>query len=250
MVWQHPVQAGRGARYRQDRGQVCAHLLQGRLPAAGLQSGAWSDRLLPAPGGQYRKVLERNVQGVWGQPGRLKVRYLLQSQLPGWPNFTGGQVISPGVASAVQALGGAWSLYFAGFILPTGRRRSGAPTATPISLGSKRPSPQVKRWWRRPTPSSPTGSSPKRCKARPRRFYPRAIVDQPASQQCSTAAKSRGQPRSCRRPDAQVTGGRGQTTAHCLMALGKSLCVLRRDSYDQTLRRARHSCPPPTRSRL
>ena len=76
---------------------------------------AWSDTLMPAPGGRYRKVLQPDTQGVWGQPGRAEVRYLLQSQWPRWPNFTGDQVISPGFASAVQGPGGAWWLYFAGF---------------------------------------------------------------------------------------------------------------------------------------
>ncbi len=76
---------------------------------------AWSDTLMPAPGTRYRKVLETDVQGVWGQPGGYEVHYLLQSQIAGWPNFTAGQVISPGVASAVQGPGGAWWLYFAGF---------------------------------------------------------------------------------------------------------------------------------------
>lgn len=76
---------------------------------------AWSDILMPAPNGRYRKVLQTDVQGVWGQQGSFEVRYLLQSQLSSWPNYTGNQVISPGVASAVQGPGGAWWLYFAGF---------------------------------------------------------------------------------------------------------------------------------------
>ena len=76
---------------------------------------AWSDTLMPVPGGRYRKAQEPDGQGVWGPPGRLEVHYLLQSQHSRWPNFTGNQVISPGVASAVQGPGGAWWLYFAGF---------------------------------------------------------------------------------------------------------------------------------------
>jgi hypothetical protein len=76
---------------------------------------AWSETLLPPHGGRYRKVLEPDQQGIWGQPGRREVRYLLQSQYSRWPNYTGGQVISPGVASAVQGPGGAWWLCFAGF---------------------------------------------------------------------------------------------------------------------------------------
>jgi hypothetical protein len=77
---------------------------------------AWSDTLLPPMGSLYRKVLMPDTQGVWGVPGRQDVRYLVQSQEPSWPNFTGGQVIGPGVAAAVQGPGGgAWSLFFDGF---------------------------------------------------------------------------------------------------------------------------------------
>ena len=76
---------------------------------------AWSDSLIPAHGGQYRKVRQPDARGVWGQPGRPEVRYLLQSQHPSWPNFTGNRVVSPGVASAVQGPEGAWWLCFAGF---------------------------------------------------------------------------------------------------------------------------------------
>lgn len=115
---------------------------------------AWSDTLMPAQGGRYRKVLEPDVQGVWGQPGRPEVRYLLQSQRPLWPNFTGDQVISPGVASAVQKPGGAWCLYFAGFDpadwppVPPGaaqadhrrpffvRLRAAVPPSQPVSAAS------------------------------------------------------------------------------------------------------------------
>ena len=88
----------------------------GAFQQVGYKAGvAWSDTLMPIAGRHYRKVLETDTEGVWGQPGRPEVRYLLQSQRPRWPDFTGGQVISPGVASAVRASGGAWWLYFAGF---------------------------------------------------------------------------------------------------------------------------------------
>ena len=90
----------------------------GAYLTVGYKAGvAWSDTLMPVPGARYRKVLATDMQGVWGKPGRPEVRYLLQSQLPSWPNFTGDQVISPGVASAVQGPGGAWRLYFAAFDL-------------------------------------------------------------------------------------------------------------------------------------
>ena len=86
-----------------------------RARSAGSPVRFRADTLMPAPGVHYRKVLQADPQGVWGEPGRPEVRYLLQSQLSGWPNFTAAQVISPGVASAVQGPGGAWKLFFAGY---------------------------------------------------------------------------------------------------------------------------------------
>ncbi len=75
---------------------------------------AWSDTLMPPQGSHYRKVLQPDPQGIWGQKGP-EVRYLLQSQHRDWPNFTGGRVVGPGVASSVQAPDGTWSLFFAGY---------------------------------------------------------------------------------------------------------------------------------------
>ena len=69
---------------------------------------------MPMSDGRYRKVLQPDPQAVWGT-GRPEVRYLLQSQTPRWPHFTAGQVISPGVASAVRSPDDTWALYFAGF---------------------------------------------------------------------------------------------------------------------------------------
>lgn len=88
----------------------------GAYQQVGYKAGvAWSDTLFPANGKRYRKVLAADPNGIWGKPGALEVRYLVQSQQTSWPNYTGTQVISPGVASAAQGPGGAWWLYFAGF---------------------------------------------------------------------------------------------------------------------------------------
>jgi hypothetical protein len=78
---------------------------------------AWSDTLLPRPGQLYRKVLAADVAGIWGRPGHREVRYLVQSERPRWPDFTGGTVIGPGVAAAVQGPAGAWWLFFNGFAI-------------------------------------------------------------------------------------------------------------------------------------
>ncbi len=88
----------------------------GAYQQVGYKAGiAWSDTLFPPPGGRYRKVLQVDPQGLSGPVGAKGVRYLLQSQYPGWPNYTGDRVVSPGVASAVRGPGGVWRLFFAGF---------------------------------------------------------------------------------------------------------------------------------------
>ena len=91
---------------------------------------AWSDTLLPSPGEHYRKVLAADEKGIWGAPGRDEVRYLVQSQKPDWPNFTGQQVIAPGVASAIQDPGSTWWLYFNGFAPDDMRDPTGKVNAT------------------------------------------------------------------------------------------------------------------------
>lgn len=86
----------------------------GAYREAGYKVGvAWSDTLLPAKGGSYRKVaVAPNLAGVGA--GRHDIHYLLQSQDPCSGNFTGDRVISPGVASLVRDDRG-WAMLFAGF---------------------------------------------------------------------------------------------------------------------------------------
>jgi hypothetical protein len=75
---------------------------------------AWSDTLLPAPGGSYRKVLQPDPQNVWGS-GASEVLYLLQSQKAAWPNYTANSLFSPGVPSVALSPTSVWTLYFAGY---------------------------------------------------------------------------------------------------------------------------------------
>lgn len=75
---------------------------------------AWSDTLLPAAGGRYRKVLQPDPQNVWGS-GPDEVRYLLQSQKSNWPAYTANSVWSPGVPSAALSPTSVWTMYFAGY---------------------------------------------------------------------------------------------------------------------------------------
>jgi len=76
---------------------------------------AFSDTFLPDKGDQYRRILQEDTKDVWGQPGHLEVRYLLQSQKADWPNYIADQVIGPGVPSIVQEPSGRFLLFFDGF---------------------------------------------------------------------------------------------------------------------------------------
>jgi hypothetical protein len=77
---------------------------------------AYSDTFLPQPGDTYRRILQNDTDGVWGNAGHLEVRYLLQSQKEAWPNYAGGQVLAPGVPSVVEEPSGKYFLYFDGFL--------------------------------------------------------------------------------------------------------------------------------------
>ena len=76
---------------------------------------AFSDTFLPEDGAQYRRLLQQDTAGVWGQPGHPEVRYLLQSQKAEWPNYVAEQAIGPGVPSIVQEPHGRFLLFFDGF---------------------------------------------------------------------------------------------------------------------------------------
>lgn len=75
---------------------------------------AFSDSFLPAPGSTYKKILEVDTDGVWGTPGGTEVRYLLQAQESGWPNYVASQVLAPGVPS-IRRVEDEWCLFFAGY---------------------------------------------------------------------------------------------------------------------------------------
>ncbi len=76
---------------------------------------AWSDTFLPPAGKTYRKVVQYDPAGIWGQPGHFEPLYLLQSQQTAWPNDVVAQVVAPGVPSIVKDGDGGYVLYFAGF---------------------------------------------------------------------------------------------------------------------------------------
>jgi hypothetical protein len=94
---------------------------------------AYSDTLLPQPGHTYRKILEADAAGVWGQPGHAEVHYLLQSQEPNWPNYVKDAVIAPGVASIVREPSGQYSLFFDAF-LPGDTPQAPNTPANPLNI--------------------------------------------------------------------------------------------------------------------
>ena len=77
---------------------------------------AYSDTLLPKEGEMYRRILQADSEGVWGDPGHLEVRYLLQSEKEAWPSYVRAQVYAPGVPSVVEEPSGLYFLYFDGFL--------------------------------------------------------------------------------------------------------------------------------------
>ncbi|HEX3787190.1 MAG TPA: hypothetical protein VHW44_04965 [Pseudonocardiaceae bacterium] len=109
---------------------------------------AWSDTFLPAAGQPYRKITMTDSGGVWGKAGRSEVRYLMQSQEPGWPNYVGKTVLAPGVPAVIQD-GQSWYLTFAGYLpsdaptdpktghyVPSSRRPFFAPLSVRIPAGA------------------------------------------------------------------------------------------------------------------
>ncbi|RZJ91695.1 MAG: hypothetical protein EOO60_07660, partial [Hymenobacter sp.] len=76
---------------------------------------AWSDTFLPPSGSYYQRVQKIDTDGLWGQPNHAEVQYLLQSQIPQWPNYVADQVLSPGVPSIVSDTNGHYYLMFAGY---------------------------------------------------------------------------------------------------------------------------------------
>jgi hypothetical protein len=75
---------------------------------------AWSDTLIPIAGATYRKVVQPDPQNLWGS-GANEVRYLLQSQVATWPNYTANSLFSPGVPSVALSPISVWTMFFAGY---------------------------------------------------------------------------------------------------------------------------------------
>jgi len=89
---------------------------------------AYSDTLLPKEGETYRRILQTDTEGVWGDAGHPEVRYLLQSDKEAWPNYVRTQVYAPGVPSVVEKENGEYFLSFDGFLPSDAPRPKGGST--------------------------------------------------------------------------------------------------------------------------
>ena len=76
---------------------------------------AWSDTFLPAAGSYYKRVQKPDTAGLWGRSNHAEVLYLLQSQVPQWPNYVADRVAAPGVPAIVADADGTYYLTFAGY---------------------------------------------------------------------------------------------------------------------------------------
>ena len=110
---------------------------------------AYSDTLIPPEGKYYRKVLIPDPTNLWGNPKPGKeVKYLLQSQIPGWPNYCRPFVAGPGVGTIVNA-DGKYQLVFHGWLPDTDNaKRKGAQRYTwmiplEVNISSKTP---IDKW--------------------------------------------------------------------------------------------------------
>jgi hypothetical protein len=95
---------------------------------------AYSDTLIPQAGQQYRKLIERDDAGVWGQPGQNEVHYVLQSQKPNWPDYVGDQVLAPGVPAIVQQPNGQYIMTFDGFLDGDTPTATGTTPPNPLNI--------------------------------------------------------------------------------------------------------------------
>ncbi len=87
---------------------------------------AYSDSLIPPEGKYYHKVLVPDHRNLWGNPSPGKeVKYLLQSQIQGWPNYCRSIAAGPGVGSIVNSNGRYW-LVFHGYMPVQNSPRSGS----------------------------------------------------------------------------------------------------------------------------
>lgn len=80
---------------------------------------AYSDTFLPATGQQYRKVMKKNPDQLWGSTKEKEVYYLLQADMQhdDW-HYVGNQIRAPGVATVAKIGAGdpsSWVLTFHGY---------------------------------------------------------------------------------------------------------------------------------------
>jgi len=65
----------------------------------------FSDTLIPPEGQTYQKLFAPDPQNIWGSNRKKEILYLLQSEKPMWPNYSGAHLQAPGSGNLVQADG-------------------------------------------------------------------------------------------------------------------------------------------------
>ncbi len=75
---------------------------------------AWSDSLIPPEGKTYEKAYRDDPDNLWGNPSPGKeVLYLLQTQVPEWPNYCAQSVNGPGIGNLIWLKGKPWLVFHA-----------------------------------------------------------------------------------------------------------------------------------------
>ena len=110
---------------------------------------AWSDTFLPKSGTYYTRVQKIDTAGVWGQTNHAEVQYLLQAQMPQWPNYVGDQVLAPGVPAIVNDASGNYYLTFAGY----------DPSDAPSDASGDYPGPKRRPYYIKLQIQIPSGTS-------------------------------------------------------------------------------------------
>lgn len=108
---------------------------------------AFSDSLIPPRGQTYRKVKLSDPRHIWGASGHKdEIGYLLQSEKPNWPNYSGRFVIGPGLGSIVMIDDKPW-LFFHGY-KPADKKRHPENRfvfRVPLTIALDRGAPRL-RW--------------------------------------------------------------------------------------------------------
>ena len=107
---------------------------------------AFSEYLIPPQGQTYRKVKLPDLKRMWGDSNHGdEIGYLLQSEKPQWPNYTGNFVVGPGLGSIVTIDKKLW-LFFHGYKADDTERRpeNRFVFRVPVTVAIDRGAPSLK----------------------------------------------------------------------------------------------------------